>query len=284
MRYDFVHSIKYSYSKPVFLEPQTLRLRPRCDSWQNLLAFTLRVDPQPTGLAECIDLDGTSSTLIWFDGLHEALTIDTSFIVDTQHTNPFDYVLSPDAQILPIHYRLEFADTLAPYLSGIDASPDVKALAEKIGRETSWETTSFLGALTRFLMETISPIVRHEGEPQTPLVTLTQRQGACRDYTVLFLEVCRIVGLAGRFVSGYFGGEPENEKRHLHAWAEVYLPNAGWRGYDPMFGLAVADQHIAVAAAASPSLAAPTTGTFRGTEASSAMTTDIHMSVRESNC
>ncbi len=284
MRYDFVHSIRYSYSKPVFLEPQTLRLRPRCDSWQKLLAFTLRVDPQPAGLAECIDLDGTSSSLIWFDGLHQALAIDTSFIVDTQHANPFDYVLNLDDQVLPICYRHELADILAPYLSGINASPDVKALAEKIGRETSWETTTFLRTLTRTLMETISPIVRHEGEPHSPLVTLTRGQGACRDYTVLFLEVCRIVGLACRFVSGYFGGEPENEEKHLHAWAEVYLPRVGWRGYDPMFGLAVADQHIAVAAAASPSLAAPTAGSFRGTEASSTMTTDIRMSVKESNC
>ena len=128
-----------------------------------------------------------------------------------------------------------------------------------------------------------SPIVRHEGEPQPPLVTLTQGQGACRDYTVLFLEVCRIVGLAGRFVSGYFGGEPENEERHLHAWAEVYLTNAGWRGYDSMFGLAVADQHIALAAGATPSLAAPTTGTFRGTGVSYRMTTAISMNTGKNN-
>jgi transglutaminase-like putative cysteine protease len=284
VRYDFVHSIKYSYSKPVFLEPQTIRLRPRCDFWQNILAFTLRVNPQPTGLAECVDLDGTSCSLIWFDGLHEALAIETSFSVETRHTNPFDYVLNSDAQVLPMRYGEDFGGILAPYLTVGAVSPEVSALADRIGRETGWETTAFLRTLTSTVMETISPIVRPEGEPQPPLVTLTQGQGACRDYTVLFLEVCRIVGLAGRFVSGYFGGEPENGERQLHAWAEIYLPNAGWRGYDPMYGLAVADQHIPVAAAATPSLAAPTTGTFRGTDASSTMTTGIHMSVRETNC
>ena len=104
VRYEFVHSIKYSYSKPVFLEPQILRLRPRCDSWQNLLAFALRVEPQPSGVAECIDLDGISASLIWFDGLHEALAIVTSFSVETQHTNPFDYVLNPEVQVLPMRY------------------------------------------------------------------------------------------------------------------------------------------------------------------------------------
>ncbi len=132
------------------------------------------------------------------------------------------------------------------------------------------------------MAETISPIVRLEGEPQPPLVTLNQGQGACRDFTVLFHEVCRLVGLAGRFVSGYFGGEPELEERHLHAWAEVYLPDLGWRGYDPMNGVAVADQHIAVAAAATPYLAPPVTGTSRGPGPSSTMTTHIRMSAKPS--
>ena len=282
MLYEFTHSINYSYSKPVFFEPHTLRLRPWSNSWQHLLEFHLQVSPTPAGKADFTDLDGTSPSLLWFEGLHEALTINTSFKVETQFTNPFDYVLNPDALVLPMHYGNEFGSVLAPYLAGGDSSPEVKALADRIGREADWETTAFLLTLTRTMAETISPIVRLEGEPQPPLVTLNQGQGACRDFTVLFLEVCRLVGLAGRFVSGYFGGEPELEERHLHAWAEVYLPGLGWRGYDPMNGVAVADQHIAVAAAATPSLAAPVTGTIRGTGPSSTMITDIRMSIRPS--
>lgn len=282
MLYEFTHSINYSYSKPVFFEPHTLRLRPWSNSWQHLLEFHLQVVPQPAGTADFTDLDGTSPSLLWFEGLHKALTINTSFKVETHFTNPFDYVLNPDGLVLPMHYGNEFGSVLAPYLAGGDSSPEVKALADRLGREADWETTAFLLTLTRTMAETISPIVRLEGEPQPPLVTLNQGQGACRDFTVLFLEVCRLVGLAGRFVSGYFGGEPELEERHLHAWAEVYLPNLGWRGYDPMNGVAVADQHIAVAAAATPSLAAPVTGTIRGTGPSSTMTTHIRMSVRPS--
>ncbi len=281
MLFEFSHSINYSYSKPVFLEPHTVRLRPRCDSWQHLLDFDLQVDPIPAGKSECIQLDGTSASLLWFEGLHEALSIKTHFRVETLCTNPFDYILDSAANVLPMVYGDELLPSLIPYFSNLAASPEVEAFGEGIGREAGWETGSFLGTLTGRLRETMEQIVRTEGDPQLPSVTLSKRQGACRDLTVLFLEVCRVVGLAGRFVSGYYGGEPELAVRHLHAWPEVYLPGIGWRGYDPMYGLAVADQHIAVAAASTSSLAAPTSGTFRGTEATATMATDVHMNLRE---
>ena len=283
MLFEFGHSINYSYSKPVFLEPHTVRLRPRCDSWQHLLDFDLQVYPLPAGISECIQLDGTSASLLWFEGLHEALSIKTHFRVETRFTNPFDYILDSAAQVLPMVYEDEVLPSLNPYISNLAAAPEVEAFAEGIGRETGWDTGSFLGTLSRRLMETMEQMVRPEGDPQLPSVTLSKRQGACRDLTVLFLEVCKAVGLAGRFVSGYYGGETEQAVRHLHAWPEVYLPGIGWRGYDPMFGLAVADQHIAVAAASTSSLAAPTSGTFRGTDATATMTSDVRMNLREAN-
>ena len=76
------------------------------------------------------------------------------------------------------------------------------------------------------------------------------------------MEVCRTVGLAARFVSGYQEGDPDSSDRDLHAWVEIYLPGAGWRGYDPTLGLAVSDRHITVAASAIPQYAAPIQGTF----------------------
>lgn len=95
------------------------------------------------------------------------------------------------------------------------------------------------------------------------------------------MDACRAVGLGARFVSGYQEGDPEQERRDLHAWAEVYLPGGGWRGYDPTHGLAVADRHVALAAGMRPALAAPITGTFRGTGASSRMQTDIKINVSD---
>jgi transglutaminase-like putative cysteine protease len=83
--------------------------------------------------------------------------------------------------------------------------------------------------------------------------------------SVLFMDACRTQGLAARFVSGYHEGDPDEEEKHLHAWAEVYVPGGGWRGFDPALGLAVADRHVALAAAVSPAQTMPVCGTFRGT-------------------
>jgi transglutaminase-like putative cysteine protease len=93
---------------------------------------------------------------------------------------------------------------------------------------------------------------------------------------MLFVEACRSLGLACRFVSGYSMHHPPEVSEHeLHAWAEVYLPGAGWRGYDPSLGLAVADGHVVLAATPDHRLAAPVTGRFRGTGATSQMGYDL---------
>jgi transglutaminase-like putative cysteine protease len=84
-----------------------------------------------------------------------------------------------------------------------------------------------------------------------------------------------VVGLAARFVSGYQEGDDDQDKRYLHAWAEVYLPGAGWRGFDPTHGLAVADRHVAVAAAAEPINATPVSATYRGTNVEAELFADV---------
>jgi transglutaminase-like putative cysteine protease len=91
------------------------------------------------------------------------------------------------------------------------------------------------------------------------------------------MDACRALGLGARFVSGYQEGDPDQPRRYLHAWAEVYLPGAGWRGYDPSHGLAVADRHVAVAAGMRSDLAAPISGIFRGTGVSSRMQAEIRL-------
>lgn len=96
---------------------------------------------------------------------------------------------------------------------------------------------------------------------------------------VLFMEVCRSVGIPARFVSGYSEGDIDMERRHLHAWPEVYLPGAGWRGFDPTLGLATADRHVAVAASHSAEGATPVMGAFWNLQASSQLECQLELLV-----
>lgn len=279
MLFEGTHITEYSYSQPVFLEPQSVRLRPRDDGWQKLLDFDMRVEPPPAGLFPCIDLDGNVTDRMWFNGLWEVFTITTTFKVETLRTNPFDFLLDPAAVALPMTYTEEDVAALGPYRVRATSGDEVARFAEGIANEVDRKTVPFLDLLTWRIQETCGCIVRRLGDPWPASVTLTRRQGACRDLAVLSMDACRAVGIAARFVSGYQEGDRKRTERDLHAWVEVYLPGAGWRGYDPTSGLAVSDRHVAVAAGLTARAAAPTSGTFRGTGATSTMSTDIRMMV-----
>ena len=132
--------------------------------------------------------------------------------------------------------------------------------------------------MTEQLHKEIRYVIRLTGEPMPSHVTLKEQQGACRDIAILFIDSCRSLGLAARFVSGYLFGSPEDERDHLHAWCEVCLPGAGWRGFDPSNGIATAENHISVAAAYQPVGAAPVDGSFYGSGAQNTLDGEIEIS------
>ena len=135
----------------------------------------------------------------------------------------------------------------------------------------------FLMELAGRICRGLRPIARAEGPPLAAGETLSAGEGACRDFAVLFCSACRSVGLAARFVSGYeLEAARDPGRASMHAWAEVYLPGGGWRGFDPSQGLAVGLSHVAVAAARDPEMATPIAGSYRGSEAST-METSIRM-------
>lgn len=276
MRFEVTHASRFRYSRPVFLEPHQVRLCPRWDGAQRVLEFSVEVDPKPAGLSTTLDPEGNTVLEAWFTDLTDQLTITTRFSVETCRSNPFDYLLLAGGQRLPVYYG-EDTGRLLQYLSPDYGATNVAALADELSQEANGDTTAFLLALNSRLYNGWEVIIREEGAPFAAEETLALKQGSCRDLSVLFIEACRSVGLAARFVSGYQQGDPVQDARYLHAWAEVYLPGGGWRGFDPTLGLAVADAHVAVAATARPADAAPLHGTFRGTGATSELVADIQL-------
>jgi len=265
----------------VHLEPQTFRMRPREDGAQRLLRYELEISPAPAGKAECLDQDGNVALEAWFDRPLEQLSVKSSFEVETLRENPFDFILAdPRLASLPFVYREPLRSALAPCLDASEESVPVRDFARSVVDGTGWQTLVFLTALNRTLFDTFRHVVRDDGPPHPPEVTIRSKEASCRDLAVLFCAACRSMGIAARFVSGYERGAAEQEQSYMHAWAEVYLPGGGWRGYDPSQGLAVADSHVAVAAAADPRLAAPLSGSYRGA-ARSKMEFAISMQVVE---
>lgn len=265
--YRICHRLTYSYAQPVELAPHSLRLRPRHDGAQSLHRFDLAVSPTPLGTSSFPDLDGHTAHRLWFGAKTEELVVEAISMVETHWSNPFGYLLEPWALSLPLNYPVTLRSQLQAYLvpssAGLPPDPVATQLAIEVAHAVGGDVMAFLGTLNQRIYQECSYGVRETGDPLPPLITWNQRSGSCRDFAVLFVAVCRAAGLAARFVSGYEVGEPDTGDRHLHAWAEVYLPGAGWRGYDPTHGLAVADRHVAIAASAFPPDAAPIVGLVR---------------------
>jgi transglutaminase-like putative cysteine protease len=234
--YQIEHTIEYTYSQLVTFAPHQLRLHPRSNIHQSVLNFDLAIDPIPQQISESVDLDGNNSILIWFDDtLATNLKIHVKTTVSTNLINPFNYLLEPWADRLPIDYPQSLSQQLHPYLAGYLAhsiDPIATELAAEIWQTVDGKTIPFLTELNQQIYHNCQYSIRDTGSPLPPGIVWKNRSGSCRDFVVLFIEVCRAVGLAGRFVSGYEAGA-ETDDRHLHAWAEIYLPGCGWRGYDP---------------------------------------------------
>ncbi len=274
MLYDITHVTRYTYSAPVGLEPLILKLRPRCDANQTVRRYSLVVIPAPAGISHCVDLDGTTSETIWFNGLHDNLSIEIAMLVETHPDDPFNFLVTDTAALtLPFNYEAQLQSALAPYLLRANPSLKVDEFANEIMQKTKSETIAFLMLLAEQIPTRLKYMLREHGEPWLPEETLQHGEGACRDFSVLFMDVCRSVGIAARFVSGYCLGK-ESDHSHMHAWVEVYLPGAGWRGFDPSRGVTTSADHISVAAGRTPQDAAPSVGSFRG-NAKSNMIADI---------
>ena len=281
MHFEIEHVTTYSYDRPVHLGPHVLRLMPRCNGGQQLREYACEVWPRPSLQSFARDAEGNVVTRLWFIGETPELRITSRFRLDTVQDNPYDFLLETPATRLPMPYNEREAPLLAAYRYPGSPPARVTALAAQLARRADRDTLAFLNELNELLHRDFEREIRPTGAPQPPEVTLARGRGACRDLAVLFMAICRLEGIAARFVSGYQArAETAHPRRYLHAWPEVYLPGGGWRGYDSSHGCPVADAHVAVAAACQNADAAPIEGSFYGTGTSSQIDFRLGISTR----
>ena len=198
------------------------------------------------------------------------LEIDVEFTAELVPVNPFDILVDPEAERFPFGYGDPALGELSPFLALADSGERLQRwLIEfrPLDRPEGKGTLDLLVGINRRLKHDIAYVTRLEYGVQSCEETLRVRSGSCRDTGWLLVQALRHLGVAARFVSGYLiqlaGNAPDAPKADgadLHAWAEAYVPGAGWIGLDPTSGLLTAEGHIPLARAATPALAAPVTG------------------------
>lgn len=265
--YKIIHRTYYNYSANVTLGAHNLLLRPREDYELRIESFNLKITPEATLLWHR-DVEGNSVAIANFTLPTSQLVIESEVIIQQHNESPLDFLVSDYALSYPFNYQGE--DNIL--LSAYRILPDQETLnvinkwianfwkpSEKI------QTYMLLQRISEHIFQTLSYKAREEPGVQSALQTLSYGTGSCRDFAFLFMQAVRSLGLASRFVSGYlYAPLMAAEIGSTHAWAEVYLPGAGWKGFDPTIGKIVGSDHIAVAVARLPEVVPPIAGSFVG--------------------
>ena len=270
------HLTHYKYDKPVNLGPQIIRLKPASHSKTKVISHSLKVTPDNHFVNLQQDPYGNYQARFVFPEPVTEFKIEVDLVADMSVYNPFDFFVEEQATKYPFDYDEAIKEDLSIYRTPEPMGPRLKAYMEKLDLTPGQGTVDMIVGINANLQHDVDYIIRMEPGVQTTEETLERKSGSCRDSAWLLVQILRNMGLAARFVSGYLIQlEPDlkaidgpsgtdHDFTDLHAWAEVFLPGAGWIGLDATSGLLTGESHIPLAATPHYRNAAPITGGYYG--------------------
>ena len=264
-RIRIVHRTEYHYHQPVTFGPHRAMMRPR--EGHDVHIVRGRIDVEPAATVRWLrDIYSNSIAVLTFSEPSRKLSIVGEVDVDLRTDDSIEWLIDPNASEFPfqyepeeqielIHYRLPSypydGPTLRQWLL------DLYRPGQIVG------TYELLEKLNTHINQSLTYVPRDDVGVQFPCDTLKRGSGSCRDFAVLMMEAVRHWGFGARFVTGYI---QMNEGQHgaTHAWTEVYIPGAGWRGFDPTNNKLAGSEHVSVAVAREQEKASPLAGTWEG--------------------
>ena len=266
-RYKIIHRTYYNYTNTVTLGAHELLLRPREGHDLRIESFELKITPSAKVYWHR-DVEGNSVAVANFTRTAQQLTVESEVIIQQYNESPLDFIVADYAINYPFSYDEADQFLLSPY----------RVLPDQETREllNNWifnvwksseqiQTYTLLQRLTETIYNTLVYKVREEPGVQSAKETLSLGSGSCRDFALLFMEAVKCLGLASRFVSGYlYAPLMSSQVGSTHAWAEVYLPGGGWKGFDPTIGDIVGTDHIPVAVSRLAEAVPPISGSYAG--------------------
>jgi uncharacterized protein (DUF2126 family) len=268
------HRTSYQFDRHVAIGPHEIRLRPAPHCRTPVLGYSLNVAPEPHFLNWQQDPYGNWVARLVFPERADRLEIEVDLIADLTVINPFDFFVEPYAETYPFTYAPALAKELIPFLETAPLGPRLDAWLAEFRKtiKPGENPVLLLVRLNQLLQQQIRYLVRMQPGVQAPEETLGNASGSCRDTGWLLVQIMRHLGLAARFASGYLiqlvadikaldgPSGTEVDFTDLHAWAEAFIPGAGWVGLDPTSGLLAGEGHIPLACTADPGNAAPVIG------------------------
>lgn len=266
------HHTKYTYDTAIKLWPQVIRLRPAPHSRTKILGYSLKISPENHFINWMQDPFGNYQARVVFEDMTKEFSIDVEVIADMITINPFDFFVAEYAETFPFVYEDSLAKELQPYLEIKESGALLKQCFEDCQKFKGQSIVDFLVSINQYIYQQLNYTIRLETGVQSCEETLTKKLGSCRDFAWVLVQLLRHFGLAARFVSGYLvqlksdvkaidgPSGPEEDFTDLHAWAEVFIPGAGWLGLDATSGLFAGEGHIPLACTPTTGSAAPITG------------------------